>query len=257
MSRPDVVDVLVDITRRFDILAIQELRDVDQEVIPDFLELLNRNGARYAAAVGPRQGYTINRNNYFEQAVFIYDTTRVQLLSQTYVAPNRGERMHRTPYVAHFQSLVSPGQQPFTFVLMNVHTDFDDAQFEFEVLQEVIPEIYANHPGEDDFILIGDFNDSPTNYQRFNWMRNQFAAISPQWMTNTRLTKAYDNIVFDRLLTAEFLNQSGVLNMQDEYHLTLEQALLVSDHLPVWGVFSAIEAPVAALTEEPPARFVR
>lgn len=258
MSRPDVVDVLVDITRRFDILAIQELRDVNQNVIPEFLELVNQDGSRYAAAVGPRQGYKINNNNYFEQAVFIYDTTKFRLLSQTYVAPNRNERMHRTPYVGHFECLPIPGAgNPFSFVLMNIHTDFDDAQYEFEVLQEVIPEIYANHQGEDDFILLGDLNDAPQNYQRFNWMRNQYAGIGPQLMTNTRKTKAYDNIIFDRLLTSEYRAQAGVLDLMSQYQLTLDQALLVSDHLPVWAVFSAIEAPAAAITQDPARGFVR
>jgi len=59
MGKPAVVGALVDIARRFDILAIQELRDKDQSVIPDFLSHINQNGFSYAAAVGPRQGYIV------------------------------------------------------------------------------------------------------------------------------------------------------------------------------------------------------
>jgi len=78
MGRPPVVSALVDITRRFDILAIQELRDKDQRVIPEFLSHINKNGAAYAAAVGPRQGYVVagQTTRYFEQTVFLYDRVR-------------------------------------------------------------------------------------------------------------------------------------------------------------------------------------
>lgn len=60
MSNPTVVGALVDIARRFDILAIQELREKDQTVIPQFLSYINQDGAAYAAAVGPRQGYMLS-----------------------------------------------------------------------------------------------------------------------------------------------------------------------------------------------------
>ena len=59
MGKPGVVSILTDIARRFDILAIQELRDKDQGVIPEFLRQINADGSSYAAAVGPRQGYIV------------------------------------------------------------------------------------------------------------------------------------------------------------------------------------------------------
>ena len=48
-SKPEAMNILVAIARRFDILAIQELRDIDQRVIPDFLTMINRNGDNYQA----------------------------------------------------------------------------------------------------------------------------------------------------------------------------------------------------------------
>jgi hypothetical protein len=41
--------------------------------------------------------------------------------------------------------------------------------------------------------------------------------------------------------TSEFSGRAGVLDVMGQYNLTLEQALEVSDHLPVWGEFSVYE----------------
>ncbi len=259
MSKPGVVNILTDIARRFDILAIQELRDKDQRVIPEFLAQVNADGSSYAAAVGPRQGYVIagQTTRYFEQTVFIYDTTRVELLGPTYAAHDRYQLMHRPPFVGHFRCLGVPKEQAFTFALMNVHIDPDDTRVEFEALREIIGAVYTNHPGEDDFILMGDMNEEPHKYHKYQWMRSQHAALPSNIKTNTVQTKAYDNIIFDSGYTAEYRNQAGVMNLQNVYGLSLSDAQLVSDHYPVWAVFSALESPRAVITQGIPAAIIR
>lgn len=251
MSNESVVEILVDIARRFDVLAIQELRDIDQTVVPQLLQYINQDGSRYAAAVGPRQSYVVQGapQGYAEQAVFLYDTDTVELIGQSYVAYDHYQRMHRSPYVAHFRCRTNSPEQAFSFVLMNVHTDPDDIYGEFDALRDIIGGVYANHPGEEDFILLGDLNGDPTKFQRYRWMQQQFAAIPASWYTNTAQSKCYDNLVFDAGYTAEFNGQSGVLNLMTEYGLSPEDAKLVSDHMPVWAVFSTQEAPAAAITQ--------
>ena len=245
MSKPAVVEALADITRRFDILAIQELRDKDQAVIPEFLSIINQNGAAFAAAVGPRQGYVVagQTTRYFEQSVFIYDTRTIEIVGNGYAAIDRDNIMHRPPFVGQFRcKVVPPNLRPFTFNLMNVHIDPDDAHQEFKALQPILAEIYQQHPQEDDFILLGDFNDEPDKYAPYLWMRQQQPALPSRWKTNTAMTKAYDNIVFDRELTAEFTNQAGVMNLMEEYRIGKDDAKHISDHMPVWAVFTSYEA---------------
>ena len=244
MSKPAVVGALVDIARRFDILAIQELRDKDQNVIPQFLSYINQNGAAYAAAVGPRQGYVVagQTTRYFEQTVFIYDTRTIEIVGDSYAAIDRANVMHRPPFVGQFRCKVfPPNLQPFTFNLLNVHIDPDDTHQEFAALQPILAEIYERHPQEDDFILLGDFNEEPDDYARYRWMRQQHAALPSRWKTNTAMTKAYDNIVFDQTLTAEFTNQAGVMNLMEEYKISKDDAKHISDHMPVWAVFNSYE----------------
>lgn len=249
MNQPDVVPILVDIVRRFDILAIQELRDRSKETIPDFLRLINADGSQFRAAVSPRISY--QNSTYAEQLVFIYDAEQIELIGQPYVADDPLEQMYRPPYVAHFRCRAYPTETAFSCVLMNVHTSPSRTAIEFTALESIIPQIRRNHPQEDDFILLGDLNEEPGGFLTFRWFDNQTVAIPSRWKTNTRMTKNYDNLVFDALRTSEFLRQAGVMNIMDEYQLTLEQALRVSDHLPVWALFSTREnRPVVDMTQD-------
>ena len=67
------------------------------------------------------------------------------------------------------------------------------------------------------------------------------------------MTKAYDNIVFDKAFTAEFTGEAGVMNLMEEYRLSRDDAEHISDHMPVWAVFSSYEAVPARQAAAPAA----
>ncbi|NQU20625.1 MAG: hypothetical protein HQ567_05030 [Candidatus Nealsonbacteria bacterium] len=56
--------------------------------------------------------------------------------------------------------------------------------------------------------------------------------------------------MFNRQKTAEFTGTGGVFDLLAEFGLSMDEAIEVSDHLPVWAEFSVREAtvvgPVAA-----------
>jgi hypothetical protein len=135
---------------------------------------------------------------------------------------------------------------------LNVHIDPDEVQRECTALREIVAEVIRMHPDEDDFIIFGDLNAPPDYFQTFEWLANQFPLIRDSWFTMPRSQRNTDNIVIDGRRTAEYLNQSGVLNLMRQYQLTLDQALVVSDHMPVWGVFSAIESPPTVAHQNTP-----
>jgi endonuclease/exonuclease/phosphatase family metal-dependent hydrolase len=118
-------------------------------------------------------------------------------------------------------------------------------------LEEIIAGVVQTHAKEDDFVLLGDLNEEPGRYLPYRWLNNQYAAIPSHWKTNTAETKNYDNFVFDFRRTSEFTGQSGVLNLKTYYSLSREQADLVSDHMPVWALFSSREAVVNNLVQQP------
>ena len=59
--------------------------------------------------------------------------------------------------------------------------------------------------------------------------------------TNTKGTHTYDNILFNSRATVEFTGRAGVFDLIREFNLTMDQALQISDHFPIWAEFSAIE----------------
>ena len=94
-------------------------------------------------------------------------------------------------------------------------------------------------------ILLGDLNVDDRHLGRLGQLPGIAWAVSGQ-MTNTRRNRAYDNIVFDRRTTAEYTGYWGVLDLMTEFRLSPEQALAVSDHLPVWAEFRVLEAGAGA-----------
>jgi deoxyribonuclease-1-like protein len=75
MLKPNVVEILARVVRKFDIIAIQEVRATSDDILPRFVQAVNADGSRYAHYIGPREGRTVSK----EQYVFIYDTTRIEL----------------------------------------------------------------------------------------------------------------------------------------------------------------------------------
>lgn len=47
LKKPKVMDVLAKVVRRFDVVAIQEIRSTDDSVMPKFIQLINADGSHY------------------------------------------------------------------------------------------------------------------------------------------------------------------------------------------------------------------
>jgi hypothetical protein len=61
----------------------------------------------------------------------------------------------------------------------------------------------------------------------------------------------------DAQTTREFTGERGVIDLQSDLGFSLEQALLISDHMPVWAEFSAYEAPRVQTAVMPSTRIIR
>jgi len=237
LGKPKVMDVLAQVVRRFDVVAVQEVRAKDQTVVPRFLAMINAEGDRYDFVIGPRLGRTSSK----EQYVFLFDTRRIEVdQGSVYTVEDPADLLHREPLVARFRVRGPPQERPFTFSLVNIHTDPDETKTELNALDDAFLTVQRNGD-EDDVILLGDLNVDERHLGELGRLPGIAYAVSGV-MTNTRGTKSYDNIVFDRQATAEYAGRWGVLDLMTEYGLTREEALKVSDHLPVWAEFSVREA---------------
>lgn len=117
------MDVLVKVVRRFDVVAIQEVRSTDDTVVPRFVEMVNADGSRYDFVIGPRLG----RTNSKEQYAILFNTARIEVdRGSIYTVDDPQDLLHREPLVARFRVRGVPPEKAFTFNLVDIHTDPDE-----------------------------------------------------------------------------------------------------------------------------------
>jgi len=237
LSDPKVADTLAKIIRKFDVVAVQEIRAKNPDFLMQFIRLVNTGGAQYDYVLGPRLG----RSDSKEQYAFLFDMSRLEIdRSSVYTVSDPDDLLHREPLVAGFRARGAPPHEAFTFTLVNVHTDPDETDGELNALDDVFRAVRNDGRGEDDVVMLGDFNVDEAHLGQLGLVQNISYVVSGV-PTNTRGDKTYDNVLFDRLATSEYLGMAGVLDVMREFNLTQEQALKVSDHLPIWAEFSVYE----------------
>lgn len=240
LSKPHVMDILARIVRRFDVVAIQEVRAKSQDVLPEFVNLINANGGHYDFVIGPRLGRTSSK----EQYAFIFDRASVEIdRTQLYTVDDPDDLLHREPLVGWFRVRGPPPDQAFTFSLINIHTDPDEVQHEVNVLDDVFRAVRDDGRGEDDVILLGDLNADDRHFGQLGQVSG-IAWVISNMPTNTHGNHQFDNLLFQEQATREFTGRGGVFDFLREYNLSLQEALEVSDHLPVWAEFSIYEGGV-------------
>lgn len=236
-SKPNVMDILARIVRNFDLVAIQEIRCSDEDLLPNFVELINSAGGHYDYVIGPRLGRTSSK----EQYAYVFDLATIEVdRSQLYTVADPDDLLHREPLVGWFRVRGPSPDQAFTFSLVNIHTDPDETDQELNVLDDVYRVVRDDGRGEDDVIILGDLNVDDQHLGQLGQISGMTWVISGT-PTNTRGTAQYDNIVFQRQATAEFSGRLGIFDYMRHYNLSMEEALEVSDHMPVWAEFSAYE----------------
>ncbi|MDA8698082.1 endonuclease/exonuclease/phosphatase family protein [Rhodopirellula sp.] len=237
MAKPDVVAAIGEIIRRFDMVAIQEVRSKEEDVLPRLLQAVNAPGKNYSFLIGPRLGRTISK----EQYAFIFDTDRLEYDPGSIgTISDPDDLLHREPFVARFRAKTADPSRAFTFWLVNTHTDPDEVPQELTALADVFRVMQQSRVDEDDVILLGDLNAAPQQFGALGQVPGMRWSIDGV-PTNTRRNKTYDNLLFTAQNTSEYTGKSGVFDMQSEFALSMEAALQISDHMPVWSEFSQWE----------------
>jgi endonuclease/exonuclease/phosphatase family metal-dependent hydrolase len=237
LDKPAVMNVLAHVVRMFDVVAIQEVRAKTQDVLPRFVSQINAEGGHYDFALGPRMGRSVSK----EQYAFIFNTDTIDIDRESvYTVGDPQNLMQRAPMVAAFRARGPPPNEAFTFTLVDVHTEPDQAVHECDVMADVYRAVQNDGRREDDIIVLGDFNEDDHHIGRLGQLPYMLCTISGV-PSNVRGTKLYDNIIFDSRATTEFTGRSGVLNLMSQFQLSMADALEVSDHNPVWAEFSVRE----------------
>lgn len=214
-------------------VAIQEVRSKEQNVIPTLLSYVDDADTEYDYIISERLGRTGSK----EQYVFVYNTKTVDLIpGSSYVTDDSDDVFEREPFVAFFRS------GNFDFKVVNNHIKPDDVPAELNQLAAVINDIYDSS-SEKDILVLGDMNADGSYFNEEN-----LVVIFPLWIqligNGEDTTVAVSDNTYDRMMTrditanVEYTGASGVFRWDNEYEITDASFVKkVSDHYPVYAEF--------------------
>ena len=237
MDQPNVVTALTQIITRFDLVMIQEIRDLSEVAIQELLNEVNLvSETPYALALSERLGRTSSK----EQIAFLYRSDKLNF-GEIGTMPDPDDLFERPPIWATFTHIFSDE----ALWVLGAHLDPDTVSEEIAELYE----IYARHrmeaPEGEAMVVMGDLNAGCrylTEEERV--MATLFTSSSLISLIDddmdTTVTSTY--CPYDRLLVSEewsdYLTTSGIYRFDQELSLTGEVARAVSDHFPVWAQFN-------------------
>ncbi len=235
-ENPFVAETVIKVIRQFDVIALQEVCTQQQDLIAMLVDRVNQNGARYDYLIGPRVG---NGDN-LEQFAFVFNTKTIETdRDQLYSVEDPDNLLLREPLVGWFRSKQSDARKAFTFTLVNVHIEPERSDSETRLLPELVQSIRRDGRDEDDVILVGDFGADSLSMAYLK--QRGFTLALNETPTLVSGAKTLDNIVFTSKATDEHIGRSGTLDFLRKSNLSIDQALQVSDHLPIWAEFSIVE----------------
>jgi len=244
MSNQTVVSELVDIFQRYDMIAVQEIKDIDEEVPYLFLDELNKfnnpeNSSNisleWMMLLSQRSGMQEDDQYSQEQYAFYYKPTVFTAIDNgTIYDDSTNDSFQREPYLAKFMLLDTFGNETGTdIVFVNIHTKPTLAVEEMNALGDVLDWGQENYSNDDDYVILGDFNGD-CSYASYNELvelsisSENYTWIIPDDADTTVGDSrcAYDRIVTTSELDGRLTGQWGV-----------DEAIsgpAVSDHKPVW-----------------------
>lgn len=234
-EKEEVMEILVDIAREFDILFIQEIRDAERETVPYYVQQINeQSGPEYAYIESQRLG----RGSYKESYAYIYNTETVELIEgSAQVYNDTSDVFEREPYIASFRS------GSFDFTVVGIHVKPDDAYSEIGNLTLVVHYLQTGNPDEKDIIVLGDFNADGRYFDEDD-VSNPFKALEFYWIiTNMMDTMVKTDYTYDRIVllnetySYEYVAYSAEVFYFDAAYGISNQTLVeeVSDHYPVFA----------------------
>jgi endonuclease/exonuclease/phosphatase family metal-dependent hydrolase len=236
LAKPAVVEELVAIIRKYDVVAVQEIDDRTLQTPEAFLGRINSvAGPTYAVVASPLTGTTANKDQD-EQYAFYFNMEKIELLDSAMLYPDPEDLFIREPFAVQFK----PKTSGESFVLLTIHTDATKAGATREIAALAPAARWAaeRYAGELGVIALGDFNAGVTylTVSQVTEIRNKhlpYRWIVPDDADTTNSSQkdqAHDRlVVIGPDLDARYTGTWGVDRTVS--------SKTVSDHLPVWAEF--------------------
>ncbi|KAM4651767.1 deoxyribonuclease gamma [Discoglossus pictus] len=241
-TKHQVMDVIVKVISRCDIMLLMEIKDSSNKVFPTLMRKLNsepNSTDEFDFVVSARLG----RKSYKEQYAFIYRKDLVSI-KHTYqypdLQPGDIDVFSREPFVVWFKA---HGAELKDFVIIPLHTTPEASVREIDELYDVYLDVQQKWKSKS-HIFMGDFNAACGYVPKKQWknirLRNNtdfIWLIGDKHDTTIRSSThcAYDRIVLhgEKLTHAVVPDSAGIFDFMDAFGLSEGQALEVSDHFPV------------------------
>lgn len=257
LSGMHMAERLARLLEGFDVVALQDIRATHVGLLRELVDTINARGANgmgghFDFAVSPEVGRgSINCFN-----AFIFDKSSIELdRFKLCAVTDTSGAMRCRPLVGMFRARSPQVSDAFTFILVNVHVDYDRITDELNILDDVYRAVRVANPREDDVILLGNFETDRRRPGQLSRIPNVGWAIDST-VSTVRGDRLADNLIFDRHATSEFTGRANVVDVVRALNITSSEAMDISGHLPVWAEFSVYEGGQAGHIAEKPGETV-
>ena len=197
-SKPAVMERLVAIVRRYDLLLVQEVRDVDGSAIAQLLREVNAeyDGAGFKLLLGERLG----RTNSKEQYAWFYREAKVRPADFAVSAvPDPEDTWEREPMLVYWDTtpaVIKPTSSTpsssesaaiavdarHILATLGIHVDPDEAVMEIDALVDPVDKALAGGRAGLGILVMGDLNADCSYVTKTEW-----ACIREESCSTTRM----------------------------------------------------------------------
>jgi endonuclease/exonuclease/phosphatase family metal-dependent hydrolase len=221
------------VAQKVDFLAVQEL--MNEEALEALAKELSKQTGKHWSAMA---SHAVGRKSYKEMYGFVWrdDVVAYEDGAVTYL--DRNDTFEREPYSARFKSL----KDGTTFVVATVHILYGKSQAdrasEIIALSDYWTWLKDTYPGNNQIMLMGDFNTPPTSPAWSNLDASAkplvLTGASTLSTTDGKFSNLYDNIFVSKN-SAIRVNSVQIFNYPKFLGMTHAQGRdSVSDHAPVF-----------------------
>jgi endonuclease/exonuclease/phosphatase family metal-dependent hydrolase len=227
-SRDDIeLTQVCQVLKSFDLVVMQEV--FGEEVLSRTASIMkDRFGLSYKYLLSAPEGG--NRESY----AFFFKEDLVEALSMPTI--EHDSVFKRPPCYL----LVKAGG--FDFYVIDIHMSTRDDSKDQTAEANELAAIYdrlQSQDGEDDLLLLGDFNLAPTDKKLASLRAIPSIGFVDETRKTTLRNSFDDNIWLQGRFTSQYKGEWGILDFSQEYFDGNRDAAMraVSDHLPVWARF--------------------
>ena len=226
------INFIANTVKDYDIVAIQEVVAGygGAEAIAKLADELNRKGSKWEYVVSNPTSSSAYKT---ERYAFIWKTSKVKIIGKAWLEKKYHLEIDREPFYCTFEYFKKQ------FTVVNFHAITKSRQPETEIKYfKFLPEEYPTL----NLIFVGDFN-CPQSHTVFNPLRkmgyksilnNQKTSLKNESKNGQNLASEFDNIFYNQKIRKI---DNGVIHFYKKF-ITLKEARIISDHIPIWFEFS-------------------